>query len=150
MFNFNAHIRVQVEGQGGDHTSGLPYDGVIGYDSSPNNANSHKIYEFRIPWAYIGISAGQPIDFSSPPWKDVSMPYDGDGSPSRDNVWPKNLVVEEIETWSILYTGASGPVGGVMEPVNTFALISPWLAVIGLVGCIGTVVVVAKKRQSQV
>jgi hypothetical protein len=153
VFNFNPpYIKVQVKGQGGDHTSGLPYDGVIGYDSSPNSANSHKIYEFRILWAYIGISAGQPIDFSSPPWKSVSMPYDGggDGSPSRDNVWPKSLVVEEIETWPMLYTAASGPVGGVMEPVNTFALISPWLAVIGLVGCIGTVVVVAKKRQSQV
>jgi hypothetical protein len=25
-------------------------------------------------------------------------------------------------------------------------LVSPWLAVVGLVGCIGTVVVVAKKR----
>jgi len=39
-------------------------------------------------------------------------------------------------------------VGGCVQPVNTFALISPWLAVIGLVGCIGTIVVVAKKRRS--
>jgi hypothetical protein len=39
-------------------------------------------------------------------------------------------------------------VGGVVEPANTFALLSPWLAVVGLVSCIGTVVVVAKKRQS--
>jgi hypothetical protein len=39
------------------------------------------------------------------------------------------------------------PVGGVVIPANAFVLISPWLAVIGLVGCIGTVVVVAKKRQ---
>jgi len=38
-------------------------------------------------------------------------------------------------------------VGGCVQPVNTFALLSPWMAVIGLVGCIGTVVVVAKKRQ---
>lgn len=36
-------------------------------------------------------------------------------------------------------------VGGVVIPVNTFALLSPWLAVIGLVGCVA-VVVVAKKR----
>jgi hypothetical protein len=31
-------------------------------------------------------------------------------------------------------------------PANTFAIAAPWLAVIGLVGCIGTAVVVAKKR----
>ena len=37
-------------------------------------------------------------------------------------------------------------VGGCVQPVNTFALVSPWLAVIGLVGCIGTVAVVVKKR----
>jgi hypothetical protein len=38
-------------------------------------------------------------------------------------------------------------VGGCVQPVNTFALLSPWLAVIGLVGCISTAVVVAKKRR---
>ena len=38
-------------------------------------------------------------------------------------------------------------VGGCVQPVNTFGLIAPWLAVIGLVGCITTVVVVAKKRE---
>ena len=37
-------------------------------------------------------------------------------------------------------------VGGCVQPANTFALLSPWMAVIGLIGCIGTVVVVAKKR----
>ena len=39
------------------------------------------------------------------------------------------------------------PVGGCVQPANTFALVSPWLGVIGLVGCIG-VVMVAKKRRS--
>jgi len=42
--------------------------------------------------------------------------------------------------------GGSCPVGGVVLPVNTLVLVSPWLAVIGIVGCISTVVVVAKKR----
>jgi len=37
-------------------------------------------------------------------------------------------------------------IGGCVQPVNTFALISPWLLAIGLIGCVGTVVVVAKKR----
>lgn len=39
-------------------------------------------------------------------------------------------------------------VGGFMEPVNKLAIFAPWLGVIGLVGCIGTAVVVAKKRRS--
>jgi hypothetical protein len=38
------------------------------------------------------------------------------------------------------------PVGGVVMSVNTFAVLEPWLAVIGLVGCIGTIVVIAEKR----
>ncbi|MGD0549247.1 MAG: hypothetical protein ABSA81_01710 [Candidatus Bathyarchaeia archaeon] len=42
--------------------------------------------------------------------------------------------------------GSCCAVGGCVQPVNTFGILSPWLAVIGLVGCIGTVVVVAKKR----
>jgi hypothetical protein len=33
-------------------------------------------------------------------------------------------------------------------PVNTVALVSPWVAAIGAVGCIGTVVVVAKRCRS--
>jgi hypothetical protein len=38
-------------------------------------------------------------------------------------------------------------VGGCVQPVNTFALVAPWLAVIGLVGCVTAVAVVAKKRE---
>jgi hypothetical protein len=39
-------------------------------------------------------------------------------------------------------------VGGVVMPANNPAIVAPWLAIIGLVGCISTVVVVAKKRRS--
>jgi hypothetical protein len=39
------------------------------------------------------------------------------------------------------------PVGGIVMPANTLALAAPWLAVIGVVGCIGTIVVIAKKRE---
>jgi hypothetical protein len=42
----------------------------------------------------------------------------------------------------------AAPVGGVVTPANTLALVAPWLAVIGLVGCIGTVAVVVKKRRA--
>ena len=46
---------------------------------------------------------------------------------------------------------AVGPccaVGGCVLPVNTFALLSPWLAVIGLVGCVGTAALVVRKRRA--
>jgi hypothetical protein len=38
-------------------------------------------------------------------------------------------------------------VGGVVMPANMLALVSPWLAVIGVVGCISTIAVIAKKRR---
>ena len=43
-------------------------------------------------------------------------------------------------------TFCPSPVGGVMMPVSTFAILGQWLALIGLVACIGTVVLVTKKR----
>jgi hypothetical protein len=39
-------------------------------------------------------------------------------------------------------------VGGAVYGVNKTALLSSWLAVIGLVGCIGTAVVIAKKHEN--
>ena len=44
--------------------------------------------------------------------------------------------------------GEVEPVGGAVMPVNTLATLGPWLVVVGLVGCIGTVVVVAKKPKN--
>jgi hypothetical protein len=44
--------------------------------------------------------------------------------------------------------GRACAVGGGVQPVNKLTTLSPWLAVIGLVGCISAAVVVAKKRQS--
>jgi hypothetical protein len=51
------------------------------------------------------------------------------------------------ESGPVQFTVNSGPaVGGAVVPANTLALVAPWLAVIGLVGCVGTAVVVRKKR----
>ena len=58
---------------------------------------------------------------------------------------------EQPEDDLVVCTFTNSPaaaVGGVVLAANTFALVSPWLAVIGLVACIGAVVVAAKKRQS--
>ena len=50
-------------------------------------------------------------------------------------------------TLDLTFGTASAAVGGVVIPVNKFAVLAPWLALIGLVGCAGTVFVVAKKRR---
>lgn len=56
-------------------------------------------------------------------------------------------VVECTFTNALAPTPAHGPVGGVLVPANTLTLLSPWLALIGFVGCIWTAVVVARKRR---
>jgi hypothetical protein len=50
-------------------------------------------------------------------------------------------------TLDLTFGTASAAVGGVVIPVNMFAVLAPWLAVIGVVGCIVTVAIVARKRQ---
>ena len=45
---------------------------------------------------------------------------------------------------SATYDVPCSTVGGVVEPVNKLAGLAPWLAVIGLAGCVGTVVVLTK------
>jgi hypothetical protein len=44
--------------------------------------------------------------------------------------------------------GVEEAVGGIVMPANTFALVSPWLAVIAVVGCVGIVALVIRKRRS--
>lgn len=46
------------------------------------------------------------------------------------------------------YPSIATPVGGEMLTVDKFRVALPWLTVVGLVGCISAVAVVAKKRQS--
>lgn len=59
---------------------------------------------------------------------------------------PYLLVVSPAVPFAVIaHVTISAPVGGFMEPVNKLVVLAPWLAVISLVGCIGTVVVVTKK-----
>jgi hypothetical protein len=55
--------------------------------------------------------------------------------------------VPGVITLDLTFGTAAAAVGGVVIPVNKFAVLAPWLALIGLVGSIGTVFVVAKKRR---
>jgi hypothetical protein len=58
-----------------------------------------------------------------------------------------NPVSDHVRTVFVNEGGSCPAVGGVVMPVNTLAILGPWFAVIGLVGCIGTAIVVAKKRR---
>ena len=89
-------------------------------------------------------------------WKSDALPWIGrDTSSSAGPSYMVGLVGWEQLGFNLMVRAVvdevtqpePAPVGGFVESVNTFALLSPWVAVIGLVGCIGTVVVVAKKRR---
>jgi len=59
---------------------------------------------------------------------------------SRESTDPNKPIL------TVDYTAPIAAVGGVVIPVDTLAIVAPWLAVIGLVGCIGTIVAVRRKR----
>jgi hypothetical protein len=59
-------------------------------------------------------------------------------------------VTEIVYAYLLLILGAVvGPVGGFVESVDKQALLVPWLAIIGLLGCAATAVVVIVKKRSQ-
>jgi hypothetical protein len=62
----------------------------------------------------------------------------------------EGVVIEFVAPDTVTCTFTNSPVapavGGVVMPANTLAIVAPWLAVIGVVGCIGIVVVARKKR----
>jgi hypothetical protein len=90
---------------------------------------------------------GQSIDFSSPqfPFK-PSMPYDPGSQPTRDNVWPLNLDYSNEDTWGTLSLDSGTPVGGVLEPLNKAAILTPYLSLITLLGTIAAAMAVKKRR----
>jgi hypothetical protein len=55
--------------------------------------------------------------------------------------------VAEDSVTCVFTNSPAAAVGGVVTPANNFAILAPWLALIGVVGCIGTVVVVARRRK---
>jgi hypothetical protein len=101
--------------------------------------------EFYLVWQQVDANTAGPGGDRDSGFK--SRSYRGGSpntwilDPNRDNFLIRAVVEDATPT------PASAPVGGVVIPVNTFAVLAPWLAVIGLVGCIGAVVVVAKKRR---
>jgi hypothetical protein len=141
------HI-VDVAVYGDGHLSpGTGFDGAVGFDSSPNSPDQHRIYEFRIPLSLINIQPGQPIVFCSPlVGKGSSIVYDANSG--SDNVYPNTLVCNpatcNADTWAMLTTQVSVPVGGFVEPVNRLSMIAPYMVLFGAIAALA--VVVARKR----
>ena len=141
------NVKVEIIGASGTRVT-VNFDAAVGFDSSPNNQTAHKIYEFSIPFSYINAQPGQPLDFSSPlsGKHSGSMPYDA--TTTYDNVWPVGLSEDDISTYGTLGVGSQpiAPVGGYMEPVNKFSIITPYLALFGLVAALVYVAVKPWKK----
>jgi len=113
FFSNGVLTEAEIVGESGTVKSGSFY-AVVGYEGSPNKAEDHKMYEWRIPLSLINAEPGQSIDFCSPPFghkpfETVSMPYDEETG--RDNVWPEGVIYDTPETWGMLKVSVP-PVGG--------------------------------------
>lgn len=71
-------------------------------------------------------------------------------SPHPDSWWdnPSTTPPFDVISAGTCNQQSIPPVGGVVEPVHKLVVLRPWLAIIGLVGCLGAVVVVVRKHQS--
>jgi len=138
---YTAHVNVFGDGQ---LTGTAGYSAAVGFDSSSNSPNPHMIYEFSIPLSLIQIQPGQSITFCSPMWKGKSIVYDS--KTGYDNVWPKGLNEIDANTWAILQTSLSRPVGGVVMPTNKSEILTPYLALVSLVAAVSAVVAVKRRR----
>lgn len=146
VFDFDSLIKISIKGTSDSPTkSSEDFDAAIGFESSPNSPNDHKIYEFSIPLSYINVDPGDSIDFCSPFWKELaSIPYDASrtGPPEEvDNVWPPGIGYDAAfktnkELWGILSMGAHAPVGGIITPANKLAILTPYLALVALIGAV--------------
>lgn len=100
--------------------------------------------DFYIAAEYVSAPDVLQVGATGTPIHDRSYWYDaGSGSWVLDT-FHDYMIRAEVDPCEAPY----GAVGGFMEPVNTLAVLAPWFAVIGLVGFIGTIVVVVKKRRS--
>ena len=147
VFNFDSETRVVVfvTAQPTGQTSSAGVTATVGFGDSPNSPTPHRIYEFSIPLSLINAMPGQSVDFSSPQviFK-PSMSYDS--TTTHDNVWPLNLDYSNEDTWGTLSLDSGTPVGGVLEPLNKAAILTPYLSLIALLGAIAAAMAVKKRR----
>ena len=139
---YTAHVNVFGDGTF-PGTAG--YSAAFGFESSSNSPTPHMIYEFSIPLSLIQIQPGQSITVCSPYFKGKSIVYDS--ATQLDNIWPKGLAEDDVSTWAILQTSLSRPVGGVVMSTNKLEILTPYLALVGLVAAVSAVVVVKRRNK---
>jgi hypothetical protein len=73
------------------------------------------------------------------------------GDVSEFTYIPEGVIITYVAEDTVFCAFTNSPVapavGGVVLSLNTLVLVAPWLAVIGLVGCVGIVVLVLRKRE---
>ncbi|MCU0599139.1 MAG: IPTL-CTERM sorting domain-containing protein [Desulfobacterales bacterium] len=96
--NGEDYILTEGFGDGSMCPDGIQY--ASGFGSSPNDASSHRIHEFRIPLSEINAIPGQILDFCSPhnskymclrPTGSPGGSLGYDETTGNDNIWPPGL-----------------------------------------------------------
>ena len=86
-------------------------------------------------------------------WQDVDisgeiLSISCDGGTLAVGHYPQDTAYLLDTEYSSPCCGVEEAVGGVMMPVNAFAMLSPWLALVGVVGCVCVVALVIRNRRS--
>ena len=108
----------------------LGQDGSLNRDGPPNNEWLTVLSYDLTPYLHTGTNT-------------ISIRAINYGNSGSAYTNPAGLIFKAV----ITYNPDCPAVGGVVIPTNALALPAPWLAVIGLIGCVGTVVVITKKRR---
>lgn len=153
IFDFESNKIIRIRGTSTiSEKNSENFEAAIGFDSSPNSPNTHKIYEFCIPLSYLNIEPGESIDFCSPWWKaQASIPYDPTGGDYNDNIWPPEMGTgtewqTERDLWGVLSSGRHAPVGGLVTPVNKLSILTPYLALAALIGVVISITIRKTKK----
>jgi len=139
-------FEIYILGSDGQTPWGAPFTVNV-----PWNNNIWKFHDAVVPGVVVvpGVFWIVISDPTSPSQIDLCVVLGGGSGHSYfQNPSSFPLTVQSEDDYAIrAEVDPAGPVGGVVIPANKFAIVAPWLVIIGLVGCIGTVVVVAKKRR---
>jgi len=135
--------------------TGLPLHAGLaaaaGMSSSPYGAGAHRVYEYKIPLALIQVSPGSTIGFGmgATEWYGI---WDESPGPEPDgNCWPISGYDDGfgMDDYGNLVLGpAPAPVGGIAVPVNKLSLLTPYLALVGLIGAVTGAVGLMRRRKT--